>query len=325
MDPFLKEFAAGLGQNQPPTDPVNADPVNPPADPGQPPVSPVEVPPIEQLPNQDPPVSLTPPAEPAPVNHEPNTDPKPWYEEESLPPADPQNQNPTPVDPVYEDPEVKMVVEARKAGKTLLDLAREMSVPDYTKFTDEQVLETMTREMFPDQENFDRAIGEFESFDMFTKAQRLKEFREVLNKRAEAQRNVLLAPLEQQRDNALKIQQRFESDLAQTTQSFTDQEYRGLKITADMAKELHDYVNSSFSLIKPDGTPDAQKMFEFAVWEKYGATLVKANVQKAKSEGRNEVIAAATNPSPNPTPSGPPQPTGGGLEDAFAKFTKPKH
>jgi hypothetical protein len=59
-------------------------------------------------------------------------------------------------------------------------------------------------------------------------------------------------------------------------------------------------------------------MYSIGLWLKYGKDLVKANITKAKNEGREQVIKEVTNPSKNMT--GGSSVVGSGLEAAQDAF-----
>jgi hypothetical protein len=86
-----------------------------------------------------------------------------------------------------------------------------------------------------------------------------------------------------------------------------------------MSKDLKNYVDNDFKLTKEDGSFDIEKIYSVALWLKYGKDLVKANITKAKNEGREQVLKEVTNPSKNMTGGG--RSVGSGLEAAQEAFS----
>ena len=111
---------------------------------------------------------------------------------------------------------------------------------------------------------------------------------------------------------------KYNEEIESFSQNIVNKELYGLKITDEMSKDLRNYIDKEFRLTKEDGSFDIEKIYSVAVWLKYGKDLVKANVTKAKNEGREQVIKEVTNPSKNMTGGG--RAVGSGLEavqDAF--------
>jgi len=59
-------------------------------------------------------------------------------------------------------------------------------------------------------------------------------------------------------------------------------------------------------------------MYSIGLWLKYGKDLMKANITKAKNEGREQIIKEVSNPSKNMTGLG--RTVGSGLEAAQEAF-----
>jgi hypothetical protein len=111
---------------------------------------------------------------------------------------------------------------------------------------------------------------------------------------------------------------KYNEEMESFSKEIANKELYGLKITDEMSKDLKNYIDKEFRLTKEDGSFDIEKIYSVAVWLKYGKDLVKANITKAKNEGREQVIKEVTNPSKNMTGGG--RAVGSGLEavqDAF--------
>jgi hypothetical protein len=85
-----------------------------------------------------------------------------------------------------------------------------------------------------------------------------------------------------------------------------------------MSKDLKNFIQNEFTLQKEDGSFDIEKMYSIGLWLKYGRDLVKANITKAKNEGKEQVIREVSNPSKNNTGGG--RVVGSGLEAAQEAF-----
>ena len=111
---------------------------------------------------------------------------------------------------------------------------------------------------------------------------------------------------------------KYNEEIENFSSSIVNKELYGLKITDEMSKDLRNYIDNDFRLTKEDGSFDIEKIYSVAVWMKYGKDLVKANITKAKNEGREQVIKEVTNPSKNMTGGG--RSVGSGLEAAQEAF-----
>lgn len=328
MDDLMQSIAGALPKKEEPqvqpAAPVAVAPVTPEVIPATPAAPVVQAEPVAQ-------VEKTTVETPAPIVTEaPIQDPASvvteWYDNPGAPVVTESvtQANPTPIDPIFEDEQVRLFVEARKAGKTLVDFVADFQVPDYSKYSDAEVVDAALKEMFPDQDTFDQAKATFESYDIFQQKQKVSEFRNNFNNRIQEKQKLLTEPLLKQQAETQEIRNRFSADLEKNILEITEKDYKGFTITADIANDVKKYVNEGFSLFKPDGTADVSKMIDFALWEKYGHQIVKANVNRAKNEGRKEVLAAVTNPSPIPSQVAPVNTGLGDIQAAMDNYTKRK-
>jgi len=114
------------------------------------------------------------------------------------------------------------------------------------------------------------------------------------------------------------IAQKYNEELDQFSQNIVNKEVYGLKVTDEMSKDLKKFINEEFTLQRADGSFDIEKVYSVALWMKYGKDLVKANVTKARNEGKEQVIREVSNPSKNMTGGG--RSVGSGLEAAQEAF-----
>jgi hypothetical protein len=91
--------------------------------------------------------------------------------------------------------------------------------------------------------------------------------------------------------------QRFNTELENVAKSIQGQERYGLKITDEMSNGLKKFVAEEMSFQRADGSLDVEALLDVALWRKYGKELVRANVTRAKNEGREEILRQTTNPS----------------------------
>ena len=218
------------------------------------------------------------------------------------------------------DNDVKLLLEYKKSGKTLADFVKEYEINDFKDWNDEKYVEEGMKEfMNLNQEELEQAIYEFKNASVFQKKQWADSFKEKFELKNQDKLKQLTGTQKQAQEKAEVIANQYRTELQAYSDSIKNKEIYGLKITDEMSNNLKDYIDKEFRLSKEDGTVDVQKMYDIALWLKYGQDMVKANVTKARNEGKEQVIREVTNPSKNYTNVG--KNVGSGLEavqEAFA-------
>ena len=307
---FLSDLADEL-RNQQVTEPTNVEPVVVEPTSLEPtPVEPITVEPTPTVVNDEITDSVT-------------QQQKEWWEDierNSVNPAETNTVTAEPKNAVIElDDDLKLISEYKKSGKTLADFVKEYQVEDVKTMTDEQIVKQGLKEfMNLSEDEYEQAASEYENASFFQKKQWADSFREKL----EAKNSEKLKQLTNSNAKAEEYQEavraKYQSDLTNFSEQIVNKEIYGLKVTDEMSKDLKNFVDNEFTLTREDGSFDVEKMYSIGLWLKYGKDLVKANVTKAKNEGREQVIKEVTNPSKNMTAGG--RSVGSGLEAAQEAF-----
>jgi hypothetical protein len=303
---FLSEIAEQL-RNQTPT----ADPVEVPT------TEPVEVAtepePVEPTPVEQPTQSAE---EPKPVA---STE-KEWYEDAPLTAEEKTAEAKNTSDASLElDEDLQLLVEYKKSGKTLADFVKEYQVEDVKSWSYEKlVTQGMKEFMNLSEEEYEQAVSEFETASIFQKKQWAESFKQKFEEKNSTKLKQLMGSNQQAEDYQKAVAAKYNEEIENFSTSIVNKELYGLKITDEMSKDLRNFIDNEFRLTKEDGSFDIQKIYSVAVWLKYGKDMVKANITKAKNEGREQILKEVTNPSKNMTGGG--RAVGSGLEavqDAF--------
>jgi hypothetical protein len=303
---FLSEIAEQL-RNQTPT----ADPVEVPT------TEPVEVAtepePVDPTPVEQPTQSAE---EPKPVA---STE-KEWYEDAPLTAEEKTAEAKNTSDASLElDEDLQLLVEYKKSGKTLADFVKEYQVEDVKSWSDEKlVTQGMKEFMNLSEEEYEQAVSEFETASIFQKKQWAESFKQKFEEKNSTKLKQLMGSNQQAEDYQKAVAAKYNEEIENFSTSIVNKELYGLKITDEMSKDLRNFIDNEFRLTKEDGSFDIQKIYSVAVWLKYGKDMVKANITKAKNEGREQILKEVTNPSKNMTGGG--RAVGSGLEavqDAF--------
>ena len=217
------------------------------------------------------------------------------------------------------DDDVKLILEYKKSGKTLKDFVKEYKVEDYSSWNDDKlVLDGLKEFMNLSEEEMEQAKYEFESATILQKKQMADTFRQKFEQKNEQLLKQLSSSDTKFQERQTAISNKFNEELESFSKNVVDQEVYGLKVTDEMSKDLKNFIQNEFTLQKEDGSFDIEKMYSIGLWLKYGRDLVKANITKAKNEGKEQVIREVSNPSKNNTGGG--RAVGSGIEAAQEAF-----
>lgn len=265
-----------------------------------------------------------PAAEPAPAD----AAPKAWYEDVESDSNEPKtNDNPSPQTLVEdEDEDIALIKEFKKQGKTLKEFVEQYKVEDVSKFTDTQIIEKALKELEGfEGDEFDQAMSEVETMPLFQKKKLIQEYRAKYNDMNQEKLKQLSSSSNKASEKQVELMNRFQTELGQTTNSLKGQEKYGLTITDEMSSKINKYIADEISLTRRDGSMDVDFLVDVAMWRLYGKDVVKANVTKAKNEGREEMLRATTNPSTGMSNSNSNPSFGGNdAEDAFNAYLNKK-
>lgn len=289
--------------------------------------------PAEPTPAEPTPAEPT-PAEPAPAASEPNEPasnepaPKAWYEADEPASAEPaSNEPPSPQTLVEEeDEDIALIKEFKKQGKTLKDFVEQYKVEDVSKYTDTQIIEKALKEFEGfEGDEFDQAMSEVETMPLFQKKKLIQEYRAKYNEMNQEKLKQLSSSSNKTSEKQVELMNRFQTELSQTAEALKGQEKYGLKITDEMSSRINKFISDEISLTRKDGSMDVDFLVDVAMWRLYGKDVVKANVTKAKNEGREEMLRATTNPSTGmPNSNTSPSFSGNDAEDAFNAYLNKK-
>lgn len=274
------------------------------------------------------------PAEPAPAASEPNEPasnepaPKAWYEADEPASAEPaSNEPPSPQTLAEEeDEDIVLIKEFKKQGKTLKDFVEQYKVEDVSKYTDTQIIEKALKEFEGfEGDEFDQAMSEVETMPLFQKKKLIQEYRAKYNEMNQEKLKQLSSSSNKTSEKQVELMNRFQTELSQTAEALKGQEKYGLKITDEMSSRINKFISDEISLTRKDGSMDVDFLVDVAMWRLYGKDVVKANVTKAKNEGREEMLRATTNPSTGmPNSNTSPSFSGNDAEDAFNAYLNKK-
>lgn len=256
--------------------------------------------------------------EPAPENSTEAPVEKEWWEkEEAVNPTDTIKAEEKPA--IELDDDMKLILEYKKSGKTLADFVKEYNVDDLSTWDDAKVMKEGLKEfMNLSEEELEQATYDYENASIIQKKQWAETFRQRFAEKNEQKLKQLVSSNQQNSEAQKAIAEKYNAELEQFSSQIVNKEVYGLKITDEMSRDLKKFINEEFSLQRKDGSFDIEKVYSVALWLKHGKDLVKANVTKARNEGKEQVIREVSNPSKNNTAGG--RSVGSGLEAAQEAF-----
>lgn len=203
------------------------------------------------------------------------------------------------------DEDLKLLMEYKKSGKTLADFVKEYQVEDFSSWSDEKIVEEGLKNfMTLQEEEMEQALYDYKNSSVFQKKQLVESFREKFERKNEEKLKQLKSSNVDLDAKTQAIAAKYQSELNDYASQIVNKEMYGLKVTDEMSNRLKEYIDKEFSIQRQDGSFDIEKVYNIALWLNYGADLVKANVTKAKNEGREQVIKDVTNPSRNMSSGG---------------------
>ncbi len=295
-----------------------------------------QTPPADSAPVENTAADPTPAAEPVPAEPVVNTTPPPaetapaepaekqWWEEDTTTttaanPAPAQEKTEKSEPQLELDDDLKLILEYKKSGKTLADFVKDYKVEDFSTWSEDKLVEEGLKEfMNLSEDEMEQAKMEWDSASIFQKKQWADSFKQKFEERNNSKLKELTKSNTQAEEYQKAISAKYNAELDQFSNEVVGKELYGLKITDEMSKDLKNFIDKEFTLQNEDGSFDIAKMYSIGLWLKYGKDLVKANITKAKNEGREQIIKEVSNPSKNMT--GGSSVVGSGLEAAQDAF-----
>ncbi len=204
---------------------------------------------------------------------------------------------------VLNDEFIQSYLNTREAGKDLSEFFENIKPKDANQMTDEQLIRYECEQAgITDEDAIEQELDTLSSLTLLQKKKRLDSIRnEVQSENADKLKRYN-AETRKVADDKKVVFNKAIQELEATTNELVDKNIYGLKITKEIADDIKDlYLNRQMPVFNSNGSPDISASIELAIYRNYMKTLVKANVNAAKTEGKKEVLKKITNPSANNT------------------------
>jgi hypothetical protein len=201
------------------------------------------------------------------------------------------------------DPTVLAIIDAKKSGKEVTEVLKDIIGVDYDKmsseeiytldlkkkgFNDEEIQEAL--ELFNEKSNVQKKLETINLKESFKAEQKAK-----LSQYENKVQSQEATPQENPRERNIK---KAESDL-ETLSSLDGKEYLGVTLTKDIIESVKDAINNKFVIGDEDNGFDINASFDHHFKAMYTPLIVKANVQKAKTETKEAALNEITRPDKN--------------------------
>lgn len=249
------------------------------------------------------------------------TETKPWFQEpktypgEDTPapvaqqPAAPAENPYKEIEPLLADPEIKMILELKKAGKSIKDYAEQIRVVDFKAMTPEQLLAYEMQKYGAPQASIDAKLEEYAEMEAWEKNKDAETRRAQLEAEQTYRVSAFTNNIKQEHERSSQEQAAYEADALRKRDAIINdmvgKEYKGFVQTEREAKALRYRFEHGFPELyykKADGTPDYNRIdpeafAEFARRYDFLEGIVQANASKNFNNGKEAILEKVTNPS----------------------------
>lgn len=195
------------------------------------------------------------------------------------------------------DPQVVALIEARKNGKSITDLVKDITAEDPSKLTQKETYEKHLDSFGLTGEEKEIELEKFDGMSPLERAQITKPIKEKLTNDFNQKLEQLINPIKQEKEIADRAIEQAAKEGNQKLDSLLAQdEFMGLELTAERKKALRTFVENNCYPNKK-GEYNVEYTFKAGILENFGADLVKANTKKAETKAKEEVFKEITRPS----------------------------
>lgn len=197
-----------------------------------------------------------------------------------------------------EDPIIKMLIEAKKAGADLLTTINSLKERDYDKVPADELFEIeLSKHTDLTDEEKDLEREEFKNLSPLQKKKQADAIRKELKAAQSEKLKTLSLDNKKSLERQSQITEKANVELDSYTGDLVGKNFLGVKITKEMVDELKSEVKQGFNVYREDGTYNIPYLWQLHFQNKHIKTIVKANIATAKNLGRKEVLDEVSKPS----------------------------
>ena len=196
---------------------------------------------------------------------------------------------------LMQDKEAQLFIEAKKAGKSLLDLTKEYQVIDYNSMSAEDLAKHYGRHLGLSDDQIEESIDSISSMNPIQKFEMTNSWKDKLNGIQASKIDQIAGGYKKTYEDQSWILQKAANDLEREAASIIDKELFSTKFTNKDADDFKSFVQN-FNTLNPDGTMNMALLKQFWIGTKV-SSIQKANYAKGASEGRKEILKEIHRPS----------------------------
>jgi hypothetical protein len=196
---------------------------------------------------------------------------------------------------LMQDKEAQLFIEAKKAGKSLLDLTKEYQVIDYGSMDAEDLAKHYGKHLGLSDDQIEESIDGLSSMNPIQKHEMVSSWKEKLNAIQAGKIDQIAGGYKKTYQDQAYILQKAAEDTERKAVSIVDKELFSTKFTNKDADDFRGFVRN-FDTFNSDGTMNVDKLFLYWIGTKI-PSIQKANYAKGASEGRKEILKEIHRPS----------------------------
>jgi len=199
---------------------------------------------------------------------------------------------------LLQDHEIKLFLEAKRAGKSLKDVANEYQTVDYGTMDAETLAKHYGQHLGLSDDQIEESIDGISSMTPIQKHELMASWKGKLESAQASKMEQLIGGYRQVSQSQEQIVQKLAQDVDKEAAFIVDKELFGAKLTQKDAEDFKKWV-STFDYLNPDGSYNVQMLRNFWLGAVKMPSIQKANYAKGQSEGRKEILKEVHRPSQN--------------------------
>ena len=202
------------------------------------------------------------------------------------------------MDKLMQDYEIKLLLEAKRAGKSLKDVAKEYQSVDYSSMDVEDLAKHYGQYLGLSDEQIEESIDGLSSLNPIQRHEMTNSWRQKLDSAQASKLEQIIGGYKQEYQRQEQIVKKLNMDVEKEAAFLVDKDVFGAKLTTKDAEDFKKWVND-FNYLNPDGTYNVPMLRNFWLGAVKMPSIQKANYAKGQSEGRKEVLKEVHRPSEN--------------------------
>lgn len=204
------------------------------------------------------------------------------------------------------DEELKLIIEAKKAGKSVFEIVNEVQGPDATKMSVEDLIRWDGKKENLTDTDIQKEIENYQSMRDESPLRARKFENELRSARADEQKqllrkytgNVVSTSREASQKQTESLNKLY-AEVAAAKKEMIGKGFFGLTLDENDADDFEKYVKNEFTFQKADGSYDTNKLRLFYLAEKKLKRIHEVNLEDGKAAGVSEVLKEVSRPNLN--------------------------